>query len=510
MAKRSDGHIEGSKKIGIKWKMFAILLAFIVAIISVIWIFQVALLNVFYQNTKFTELALSAEKISAVADDIDHLENIADDCAEKYFSYIVVFKIEDGVARATFEAGNKAGSLMSFFSKSDMQQLYERAFDNGGDYVAAVSRKLVMNESGARETFEFEEYKGAIFPPLRVTSSNAVNVKIIIAGEQNYFIVQTAELLPINAVVETLNKQFLWIGIILIFLALLLAGIMSRLITKPIIKMNMAAQRLALGHYDADFEGKGYREVYELSDTLNFAAKELAKTDKLQKELISNVSHDLRTPLTMIKGYGEVMRDIPGENTPENVQVIIDETERLAALVNDMLDMSKLQAGTRRPSLQIFSLTGAVSDTMKRYEKLTMQDGYKIEFIADEDVDVYADSVMMLQVVYNLINNAINYTGEDKSVIVRQTVKDGKVRISVSDTGEGIAKEDIPLIWERYYKVDKTHKRATVGTGLGLSIVKEILELHGAQFGVNSTLGEGSTFWFELDITLGDVDIYEG
>jgi signal transduction histidine kinase len=129
-----------------------------------------------------------------------------------------------------------------------------------------------------------------------------------------------------------------------------------------------------------------------------------------------------------------------------------------------------------------------------------MQEGYNIEFIANEDVRVMADSVMILQVVYNLINNAVNYTGEDKRVWVRQSVSGGVVRISVTDTGEGISKEDITKIWDRYYKVDKVHKRATVGTGLGLSIVKGILETHNAVYGVESTLGHGSTFWFELNV----------
>ena len=107
---------------------------------------------------------------------------------------------------------------------------------------------------------------------------------------------------------------------------------------------------------------------------------------------------------------------------------------------------------------------------------------------------------MILQVVYNLINNAINYTGEDLTVTVRQSVQNGRVRISVTDTGVGIAQEEIPQIWERYYKVDKVHRRAMIGTGLGLSIVKGVLELHNAPYGVDSQVGKGSTFWFELDI----------
>ena len=285
---------------------------------------------------------------------------------------------------------------------------------------------------------------------------------------------------------------------LLLVLALVLAVLMSKLITKPIVRINQSARSLAAGRYDTEFSGHGYREIEELSDTLNFAAKELSKNDVLQKELISNVSHDLRTPLTLIKGYSEVMRDIPGENTPENIQVIIDETTRLNDLVSDMLDLSRIQAGARVPEMRAFCLTEMVRSALSRYERLMMQDGYRIEFYADRDVWIYADGVMILQVVYNLINNAINYTGEDKCVKVTQTLKGDSVLISVSDTGNGIAEDDIPFIWDRYYKVDKVHRRATVGTGLGLSIVKGILELHNATYGVTTTKNTGSTFWFEL------------
>ena len=313
-------------------------------------------------------------------------------------------------------------------------------------------------------------------------------------------IVEHANLSSFQTMASMLKYQFILIGMITSLFALALAAIMSKFITKPIVKMNEAAKKLAAGNYDANFDGKGYREIDELADTLNFASKELAKTDHLQKELISNISHDLRTPLTMIKGYSEVMRDIPGENTPENVQVIIDETARLSELVNDMLDLSKIQSGTRKPDLEEFSITDTLNDTLKRYEKLTMQDGYRINVHTDQDVRVVADRGMILQVIYNLINNAINYTGEDKYVEVTQTVTESKVRISIKDTGEGIAPEDMANIWERYYRVDKVHKRATIGTGLGLSIVKGILEAHDAIFGVESTLGKGATFWFELDV----------
>ncbi len=489
--------MKNSKKVGIKWKMFAILLVFLVVIIGVVWFFQVLMLDVFYRNTKFNELEQTLELIG-MADDEEEMESVAYQCAVEYDSSVVVFDVVDGTAHAIIEAGSPTNNIMSFFSKRDLQYLYDMATQNGGSYVATVSHASSSNSNNL--TLRFEEYTSSLEFFTDFSRHSAVDVKIIHKLGVEYIVIQTSYLAPVAATVKTLNAQFLWIGIILVVLALILAVIVSKVITKPIIKMNAAAQKLANGNYDADFEGSGYREIEELSKSLNYASTELAKNDRFQKELISNVSHDLRTPLTMIKGYAEVMRDIPGENTPENVQVIVDETERLAALVNDMLDVSKLQAGTRQPDMQIFSLTQAVSDVLKRYEKLTEQDGYSIYFYADREVFVSADSVMILQVIYNLINNAINYTGEDKKVTVRQDVIENRVRISVADTGEGIAKEDIPYIWDRYYKVDKVHKRATVGTGLGLSITREILELHNARFGVASKIGYGSNFWFELDL----------
>jgi signal transduction histidine kinase len=266
------------------------------------------------------------------------------------------------------------------------------------------------------------------------------------------------------------------------------------------VRLNESAGELARGNYSVSFQGKEYAEIAQLSDTLNYATRELEKTEDLRKELIANVSHDLRTPLTMIKAYSEVMRDLPGENTAENVQVIIDETERLTTLVEDMLNVSQLEAGTMTLKLSVYNLTDSVRVLLQRYNKLREQDGYTIDFSCREEVWVQADEDKMSQVLYNLINNAINYTGEDKKVLVKQSVKNGRVRMDIIDTGQGIAPADLPYIWDRYYRVDKSHKRAVQGTGLGLSIVKKVLELHHAVYGVESKPGMGADFWFEMSV----------
>ena len=194
------------------------------------------------------------------------------------------------------------------------------------------------------------------------------------------------------------------------------------------------------------------------------------------------------------------MRDIPGEKSPENVQVIIDEAKRLTQLVNDIMDLSKIQSGNQQMSLERFDLTEEIQQIQQRYTKLMEQQEYDISFLYEDHAWVVADRIKISQVVYNLINNAINYTGEDKKVVVRQLIQGDKVRIEIQDTGPGIDPKDLPYIWDRYYKVDKTHKRAAVGSGIGLSIVKGILELHHAKYEVQSEVGKGSTFSFELNL----------
>ncbi len=486
-------------RVGIKWKMFAILAIFIAVVLFVIWLFQVKLLNYFYLETKFSEFETSINKIEASLGEEDKLNETVLYCSLEYYSAIYVFEVDGDTANILVRSNGPVDSIMPLISEKDMSALCVLAYENGGSYVATVSAERGFGHHKS-EIFggEREDAVEAAIKKAKRGPVGAVYLRIVEKNGVEYIILQNSYLTPIQSTVDTLQRQFLWMGVILLLLALVFVIIISKMITKPIIRINNAAKQLSRGTYDTGLRLKGYREIDELSDTLNFAAQEISKSERFQRELISNVSHDLRTPLTMIKGYGEVMRDIPGENTPENVQVIIDESARLSELVNDMLDISKIRAGTREPKMMDFCVTDTVRDVLSRYEKLVDKDGYKIDFIFDKNAYVTADSIMILQVLYNLINNAVNYTGEDKMVSVKQEIVGNEVKISVTDTGEGIAPEELSLIWDRYYKVDKVHKRAAVGTGLGLAIVKGILELHGASYGVESTLGVGSVFWFSL------------
>ena len=483
---------------GVTTKLLLYFLIFMMLMLLVLWIFQVMLLNFFYRNTKMNEM----EKITAVimqtlADDSRNLDQTVYDHAAEYMVCIRVFRVDpSNKAIEISDADVSENCFLHHISRAKLTELYEKAASKGGHYQTIIpfsgDRNGIIDGKAPDKPNESERIE-----PERMSM---ISVDICRAGEDQtpYVIMLNSELTPLSATVATLKVQFSWIALFFILLALLMAVVFARSIVSPIVRMNQAAKQLAKGNYDVHFEGEGYRETRELAETLNYASQELSQNDRLQKELIANISHDLRTPLTMIKGYGEVMRDIPGENTPENMQMIIDETERLSELVNALLDISRLQAGTDELKREPFDLTDQVQKTVERYDKLRASDGYCVQFEFDRHVTVNADKTLFLQVLYNLINNGINYAGDDKTVIVRQECREDKVRISVIDHGVGIAPDQIPLIWDRYYKVDRVHKRAVVGTGLGLSIVKTVLERHGALYGVESKEGEGSTFWFEV------------
>ena len=291
------------------------------------------------------------------------------------------------------------------------------------------------------------------------------------------------------------------VGVFMICMTVILGLYLSKKVVKPIIKINYQAKDLGGPNRTVFDENVGYKEANELSKTLNIASAELSKTESLRTELIANVSHDLRTPLTLIRGYSEVMRDIPGQATPENLQVIIDETDRLSSLVNDMLQTSRIQSENIDIVKTEFSITEEIKSVVNNYSLMTENKGYKLFFDCNADVTVTGDKDLLIRAVMNLINNAITHSGDGNAVLVRQLIKDKYVRIEVSDKGPGISPDKLDLIWDRYYKVDSEHKRPDSGSGLGLSIVKSIVSLHNGNYGVRSREGEnsGSTFWFEIE-----------
>jgi len=319
----------------------------------------------------------------------------------------------------------------------------------------------------------------------------------------DYILYVISPLYPIQSTVSIMRHQLVYITIIASFIALGLALYFANRIAKPIKAITRSAAEMGRGHYGVQFKGGTYTEIKDLADTLTLASRELEKTDMYQKDLIANVSHDLRTPLTMIKSYAEMIRDLSGDNPSKreaHLAVIIEETDRLNALVTDMLNMSRLQNRTIALDLKDFDLQKTLEVLLPSYDLLCEQEGYHITFNFTESLPVNGDEEKIKQVLSNLINNAVKYCGEDKEIIINLRRAGRKARCEVIDHGAGIAPDELSRVWERYYKSSTHHVRQVEGSGLGLSIVKEILSLHKADYGVNSKLGKGSTFWFEMEL----------
>ena len=475
----------------LRYRVVMYFLLFSLIMLILLWLFQTVFFKGFYRSVKISQVESCAKNIITMMQGTEDDEGVNVDKVSAMVEYI--YEQNDMMVALYDLNTNFAMSICSSdvpenlekISGSDVIRYRNMAMQNGGTYLE-YRHKALNEDSGSLEKYAAES----------VTYSEV----FMDSGNGRYMITIRSIITPFNSVVDTLRNQLIIISAILIVLSVVLSIIVSNLITRPIIKTNKAAKELAKQHYDVKFESDGYLEIRELNDTLNFAARELTKVEKLRKDLIANISHDLRTPLTMITGYGEVIRDLPGENTPENIQIIIDEATRLNELVTDLLDISKLQSGAMQLVRTDFSLTKCIEEIFNRYTKLIEQNHYNIVFNYKEDVIINADDVKIKQVIYNLINNAINYVGDDKTVIVTQIADKNFVRVEVTDHGVGIDPDKLEYIWDRYYKVDKAHKSAVIGTGLGLSIVKNILELHNARFGVKSKLGAGSTFWFELPV----------
>lgn len=471
-----------SKGTSIKFKVFGYFAVFTAIMLVLLWLLQTVFLQQIYKNIKIASVKDCAESAERNLDE-SHIAGLS----ERYDVCIRVIDYHylNDVINAHISTSN---CIVHRLNYPMINQIYEITAYAGGKKLLNITP--VYNENMLTELDKLEIQR-------RREGMETIIYSVI---SKDKLILIESTISPVGATIETLRIELYWVTGILIIIAFIMAFILSRKTSKPIEKLNESAKLLAQGNYDIDFSINGYREVEELGSTLNIAEVELSKVENLRRELLANISHDLRTPLTMITGYAEVMRDIPGEQTPENVQVIIDEATRLTTLVNDLLDISKLQSGVQTLNQEVYNFTQEVDDILKRYAKLIEQNQYSIDFEFDKEVKVFADKSKIDQVIYNLINNAVNYTGADKKVLIRQIANENTVRLEVTDTGAGIEPEQLKYIWDRYYKLDKNHKRAQIGTGLGLSIVRGVMELHNGKYGVISDVGRGSTFWFELNI----------
>lgn len=430
----------------------------------VLWFLQIALLDYSYEQHQLTTIKKAVKKIEESDLTQINLGDIADQygvCIEHYIGY----------EKISYNLKNQGCIL------------------NSKNHTVIKYKQQLIDDSDLN------------YLEIYIEDSNVKHILYEVRPSNGDIIFLNSTLDDIGIVSKQLRSQLLYIIIILIVVSVIVAVFISRNINKPILKIIESAKELGKGNYNVKFEKSDIKELDDLADVLTVAASEMNKTDELRRDLIANVSHDLKTPLTMIKAYAEKVRDLSYKDKKkmeQDLNVIIDETDRLNILVNDILDLSKLDAKVEELNIQEYDLVENLNDILKRYDITIEKEGYKFEIDIPDKAIIKADKVKMEQVIYNLINNAIDHTGEDLKIKIKITKNKAGVEFSVTDTGKGIPEEERALVWNKYYKKEKKHKRNVIGSGIGLSIVKKILDAHGFKYGIDSKVNKYTTFYVKF------------
>lgn len=455
------------KKNSISSKILIYLILFSVFLLLFLWLIQIVFFRVFFEKYQINYLESLVSKIrlfdeEEIFDDLENLNLDNDICLEYVDSHGNSYYYNDKISACLLGKDSAIADTIRDIKSSEK----------------VVEAKKLIN-------------------PLNDSISLLYGIKV---GNGYIFLFSALE--DIGTTTSLLKGQLIYVTLLAILFSMVISIFLSQKIADPIVNITSKAKRIADGDYDVYFDESGIAEIDELSKTLNYMEKEVSKTDEYRRDLMANVSHDLKTPLTMIKAYAEMVRDISYNDTErrnKHLNVIIEEADRLNYLVNDILELSKIQANKTELNSEQFDLVDELTNILKRYEIIKETENYKIITEMPEHAIVLADKKKINQVLYNLINNAINYTGDDLTVKIKIRENKKNYLVEVIDSGKGIKSEDLINIWDKYYKKERNHKRNIVGTGLGLSIVKGILEAHNFKFGVRTKLKKGTDFYFYIN-----------
>ena len=456
----------------LKYGMWMYFLLFTVLVLGCVWGFQMLFVESYYQNMKLNEMYSYGRTLRAAENEY----------SDAYYEESVKCKEVGMNVYVVDRYGENVSSTGGYKPDVDTLDLLRTIMS---DYAKSSRDEVCKLKDTGRSADNYFYYVGQM------------------SYDNNRYLVLISRHAMLTEVMRIIRWQFLIITGIVLIIGFFLAWYVASKLSKPISEMSVTAKRWANGDESAVFEpASNYSEITELADALNYAKEGISKSGTLQRDLLANVSHDLRTPLTMIKAYAEMIKDISGDNKQKrdkHTGVIIEEADRLTMLVNDILNLSKLQSSVDELELKEINLSELTERVIGRFSDFVENRGYKIEDNVAPDLLTVADEKKIEQVIYNLLGNSINYTGEDKTVKVYLTAENDKILLEIIDSGKGISEEKLATIWERYYRFSETNTRPVKGTGLGLSIVKAILDSHGLKFGVRSKKDCGSNFYVEFD-----------
>ena len=459
-------------KNSIRTKIWRYLIFFSISILIFLWFFQIVLLPSYYESSKTKELESVVLSISRSYKKSQTQKEFFSDVSNIAHKSGICIIVSDALSNTNYATNSLSKECLS----EDVFNQYKQKFINSD---LQKDHFLTIN-------------------PLFKNKTLVNSLKL----DNKFYIFASSSLVPIDSTISILRKQFILVTILVLLLALIISYFISKRLSNPIIKLTNATKKFGKKEAQQAFDiPDEFFEITELAKTLKYANNEVAQTDELRKELMANVSHDLKTPLTMIKAYAEMVRDLTykdKQKREQNLNVIIEEADRLNHLVNDILTLSVMESKMMTLETQEFDFDDFIESILSRYKIFELEEKYHFKYEGKHNIKIKADRKKLEQVFYNLINNAIQYTGDEKEICIQVTEQKRDYLIEIKNQGEPIPEEELKNIWNKYYRSKKNHQRSIVGTGLGLSIVKQILELHNFEYGVISNEKKGTIFYFRI------------
>ena len=493
------------KTFSFRTKLWLYFVIFAAVIFSLLWIMQTVGLQSFYDGMMKNNIRSAAKTMIAASQSedffeiIDHLTfeesllvYVTDEEGRVFYSsdsYNPYFRQMDKPGR---DGPGRSNPNRKNIPSGPQSGNFRSLPDNYSDFL----QRLAASESG---TVEYT-YDNTFIYGARITLDEDVIDLDNDDNEINAVLYTAGTLGAVGAAASIIRTQLLWVTGLSLVLAFVIAWLISRRFSKPIAQLTEQAKMLSEEKYEEKFEKGFCRELDDLNDSLTQSAEKLSEAREYQKELLANVSHDLRTPLTMIKGYAEMVRDISWEDEAQrnaDTDVIIKEADRMTALVNEILEYSRLQEGTPESKFTEVDFSALTESAADRFEPLFKNEGGTIERQITPGCIVNGDPNLLERAIFNLLDNAVRHADEsDKRVTVTVRREGPRTILDVRDYGAGIDPAELPHIWEKYYT---SRQRGNKGvSGLGLAIVKQIAALHHAEVSAESKPGEGSTFRLEI------------
>lgn len=455
---------------------------FTAVIFAVLWLLQTVFLQRFYNGMVIRNTIKSADKIASRSDSSDITEYI--DELTRDNSVLVFVTDTDGNILYTsdeYKKGHRISNSEFGGMKADLKGergRYRELPDNYDEFLS----KFAASGGSEAELQTDELYVYGRYIDFYGCEDKAV---LYIGTTLN----------AVGSTARIIRLQLIWVTLLSVVVGFVLAWFLSRSFSRPVAQLTEKAHKLADKDSDITFREGFCSELDELDATLDETAEKLRRSQEFQNELLANVSHDLRTPLTMIKGYAEMIRDISREDEKqcaEDVAVIVEEADRLTALVNEILEYSELQMTDTELPMSDADLSEVVSTVADSFENLYAKEDYVFERNIAENIHIRGNAPRLQRAVYNLMDNAVRHAGEDKWIGITLKMEDGTAAVEISDHGEGIAPEELERIWDKYYT--KRQRQGKGVSGLGLAIVKQTVALHNGKCEAVSEKGKGSVF----------------